>query len=320
MTRLGWLPAFAAIALLLLAWPPASARAQAPQAPSAATDSSAVMAPQAPGLEPAQGRTLVVHVPSAADSARMQAGLQGAAFRERLARADSAVVARGGSRAENAQLFLSWNAPWGMRGASTTRMPACGDSSRADTLYLSFYAGRRVEYFTGATAELKFLATGSDTLGPWWHMESKGGENGGNMRVEWGPSPDMPGPQPWPQEGHGFALLDHTPGALRLRLLCAMPLEQAQPIDSTVTYTLCRVILKHRPARRLAGCEQAVCVEWTKATFGFALKDEPEVRRGERFVGYGPSRAVCEPFHQAQVQAWKPKAPRLHRAPCRSRS
>ena len=42
-----------------------------------------------------------------------------------LAQADRAVKARGGVHAENAQLYLSWNAPWGQKRAKQVRMPAC---------------------------------------------------------------------------------------------------------------------------------------------------------------------------------------------------
>jgi hypothetical protein len=231
------------------------------------------------------------------------------AYERLMLEADSLLKLRGGVHAENAQLYLAWNAPWGMKGAEKTRMPACGDSTGADTLYLSFYPGRSATHFTGFTGELKFLATGNDTLGPWWHMESKGGENGGNLQVEWGPSPDIPGRQPWQAPGHGFALLDRTPTAMRLRVLFAETLDDAGPLDSTVTYTLCRVILRHRRSQELAGCRQPVAVQWVKATLGFELKDEPEVRRGERLVSYGGPYSICEPFHEPSVRTWKPPSP-----------
>ena len=226
-----------------------------------------------------------------------------------LAQADRAVKARGGVHAENAQLYLSWNAPWGQKRAKQVRMPACDDSTRADTLYLSFYPGRTSEHFSGVTAQVRFLATGTDTLGPWWHMESKGGENGGNIRVEWGPSPDMPGPQPWRVEGHGFAMLERTSTAVRLQLLYAETLDDAGPNAANVTYTLCRVIIHHRPSRKLAGCEQPVAVQWLQATLGYALKDEPKVSRGERFVSYSGPLSICDAFRESGVQMLKPKLP-----------
>jgi hypothetical protein len=223
-----------------------------------------------------------------------------------MAAADSAVKAQGGPRAENAQLFLSWNAPWGSKRAQQARRPACADSTTEDTLYLSFLAGRSAQRFTGFTGQLFFHATGGDTLGPWWHMEGKGGENGGALRAEWAANADFGWKQPFRVAGQGFVLLDRTPEAARLRMVFAVPYEGAAPIAPDTVYTLCRVIFKHRPARKLAGCERPVCIEWGKATLAFGPKDEPEVSRGERFVAFSGPYAICEPFKGPRVPAWKP--------------
>jgi hypothetical protein len=40
-----------------------------------------------------------------------------------LAHADSVVKAQGGARADNAQLYLSWNAPWGSSARSRRASP-----------------------------------------------------------------------------------------------------------------------------------------------------------------------------------------------------
>jgi len=226
-----------------------------------------------------------------------------------LAAADSAVKRQGGPKADEAQLFLSWNAPWGARRAQQARQPACADSTVEDTLYLSFLPGRTAQRFTGFTGQVLVHATGSDTLGSWWHMESKGGENGGSLRVEWAAAPGFGWKQPFPVPGQGFALLDHTPAVARLRLVFAVTYEGAGPIAPDSIYSLCRVILKHRPSRRLAGCERPVCVEWSQATLAFGPKDEPEVHRGERFVAFAGPFAICEPFRGPHVRAWKPKTP-----------
>ena len=93
---------------------------------------------------------------------------------------------------------------------------------------------------------------------------------------------------------------------MRLRLLFALSLDEAVPLDSSATYTLCRVILRHHRSLQLAGCHQPVAVQWFKATLGFELKDEPEVRRGERLVSYGGPYSICEPFREPGVKAWKP--------------
>ena len=258
---------------------------------------------------PASAAPAAPTLKAVADSMRSQR-LRGAGSYQRLmAEADSLLKLRGGSHAEDAQLYLAWNAPWGMKRSLGTRTPAARDTSGADTLYLSFYPGRPSSGFMGFSGELQFRATGPDTLGAWWHMESKGGENGGNILVEFGPSETLPGRQPWVTAGQGFAIIDRTPTSMRLRALFAVSVNDAAPIAPDTTYTLCRVIIRHHRATRLAGYGQPVCVEWTSGKFGFALKDEPEVRRGERFVGYGGGAAVCDVSRGPRVQVWKPKAP-----------
>jgi len=227
-------------------------------------------------------------------------------YQQMLDRADSVLKARGGSHAEDAQLFVAWGAPWGMPHASSVLTPACADTTAIDTLYLSFYPGRASEHFTGFSALLDFHSVSGDTLGSWWHMESKGGENGGNLQVEFGPSPTIPGKQAWTQSGQGFSMLERTPTNMRMRILFAVSLDQAGPIDANGTYTLCRVLVRHRRAGRLAGCGQPVCVELASARLGFALKDEPEVKRGERFASYGAGAKGCDTLRGPRLPAWQP--------------
>lgn len=257
---------------------------------------------------PAAGYKLEVRrAPTAADSANPLR--QSGAFSRILSQADSAVKARGGPRAENAQLYLSWNAPWGEKRAQAVRMPACNDSLVQDTLYLSVLAGRSAERFTGFTAQLLVHATGNDTLGPWWHMESRGGENPGAMSVEWAAQTPWARRQPFRNTGQGFVILDHTSTTARLRMVYAVPYDQSGPIAPDSVYTLARVILKHKPERRLAGCAQPVVIEWAQSTLAFGPKDEPSVSRGERFVTFSGPVTLAEPFRGARVQSWKPKAP-----------
>lgn len=227
-----------------------------------------------------------------------------------LAEADSMLKLRGGVHAEDAQLFLSWNAPWGQRRARTALTPRCDDTTAVDTLYLSFLPGRTSQGFNGFTSRLTFHSASADTLGPWWHMESRGGENGGNLLVEFGPSPDMPGPQPWNVSGQAVSQLKRTPRDVDLTLLFAVNHLMARPIVADTIYTLCRVLVRHRRATRLSGCGQPVCIEWSRATMAFAIKDEPEVRRGERFVTYGAEGTSCREWRDSRTQPWKPKVVR----------
>lgn len=243
---------------------------------------------------------------AAADSANPMR--QPGAFTRIMNEADSAVKARGGPKADDAQLYLSWDAPWGEKRARAARMPACGDSLVRDTLYLSVFPGRTAERFTGFTAQLLVHATGGDTLGPWWHMESRGGENPGSMSVEWAAQSPWARRQPFRSTGQGFVILDHTASNARLRMVYAVPYDQSGPIAADSVYTLARIILRHRPERRLAGCEQPVVIEWAQATLAFGPKDEPSVSRGERFATFSGPASLADPFRGVRVQGWKPKA------------
>ena len=228
-------------------------------------------------------------------------------IQRQLERADSLLKLRGGVHAEDAQLFLSWNAPWGMRRASTALTPRCADTTATDTLFLSFLPGRTSTGFNGFSARLSFHAAPGDTLGDWWHMESRGGENGGNLQAEFGPSPTIPGRQPWAVTGYGYSQIKRTPTDMNLLVLYAVRHDAAVPIAADSVYTLARIIVRHRRADRLAGCGQSVCVEWTSATLAFELKDEPEVRRGERFVSYGRDAHACDASRGGALPVWKPR-------------
>jgi hypothetical protein len=236
---------------------------------------------------------------------RVRSKLQG--LSRILAHADSVVRARGGARADDAQLFLSWNAPWGLRRAQRERMPACADSTREDTLYMCVRTGRASDEFTSFTATLVVHATGADSLGDWWKMRSKGGVNPGSLRVEWAAQNDWSGaPQPFRVTGQGFTTLENGPYAARLRMIYAVPLPDAAPISADAFYALARVILQHRPDRKLAGCDRPVVIEWAEATLGFGPRDEPRVSRGERVVSFAGPYSLTEPFHGARTEAWKP--------------
>lgn len=243
--------------------------------------------------------------PAASDSAARSNSLP--RFSQIISAADSAVKARGGSSANDAQLFVSWNAPWGSRRAQQVRQPACRDSTVEDTLYLCVLTGRPAERFTGFTGQLLIHATGRDTLGRWWHMEGKGGSNPGSLRVEWAAMAPWAAQQPFRVSGQGFVLLDRTPTTARLRMVYAVPFDQAAPIAADSTYVLARLILKHRPDRELDGCTQPVVIEWASATLAFGPKDEPVVQRGERFVTYSGPLGLLEPYRGSKVQVWKPK-------------
>lgn len=223
-------------------------------------------------------------------------------YSQELARADSLVKLQGGPRAERALLFLTWDAPYGRRGARDTK-PLRAKPGGIDTLYLAFMPGRTSASFNGFTAELVFHAAPGDTLGPWWHME-KTGENAGGLMAQFGPDSSFPQRQPWHVAGQGYVKLDRTPTTAKLRVVYAVPLGASDSLQPDSVYTLGRVLLKHD--RDLPGRIQPVCVEWAVAGLAFGLKDEPQVRRGERFVGFASGvGGVCTPYRN-KLETWRP--------------
>lgn len=229
-----------------------------------------------------------------------------------ITEADSLVKARGGARADHARLLLSWRAPWGERGAVTELAPALGDTSAIDTLYLCMQPGRNSPTFNGFSATLEFHCAPGDTLGDFWHFE-RTGANAGSLGVQFGPDPSFPVPQPWKVGGTGRPSWVPTSSGAQLKLVFAVPYTEAAPVDSATIYALGRVIIRHRRAA-LSGSAQPMCIEWREASLAFAMRDEPVVRRGERFAAWslggadacGTARGVGRPA------GWKPggKRPR----------
>lgn len=229
---------------------------------------------------------------------------------ELLTEADSVVRARGGAHAEHARLLLSWRAPWGQPRATTTLMPALRDTNGADTLYLCMRPGRTSPTFNGFMATLEFRCAPGDTLGAFWAFE-RTGANAGALGVQFGPEPEFPCPQPWVTAGVGRPAWTHTPTGGQLKLVFAVPYTQSGPVDSAGVYALARVLIRHNRAR-LSGSAQPMCIEWTESSLAFALKDEPIVRQGERFVSWNsPRGAVCDSWRNAaRPESWKPAAKR----------
>lgn len=227
-----------------------------------------------------------------------------------LVEADSVVRARGGAHAEHARLFLSWRSPWGQVGATDALQPALDDTAATDTLYLCMQPGRSSPTFNGFMATLEFRCAPGDTLGDFWAFE-RTGVNAGGLAVQFGPQPEFPCPQPWTTPGMGRPAWTRTATGGRLRLVFAVPYTQAGAVDSAGVYALARVLIRHQRAR-LGGSAQPMCIEWTESSLAFALKDEPVVRRGERFVSWNsPRGAVCDPWRvPGKPESWSPTSAR----------
>lgn len=230
--------------------------------------------------------------------------------RRAIAVAESTVRANGGARADHASLLLTWKAPYGQKGAVSALLPALADTAAADTLYLCMIPGRTSPTFNGFTATLRFRCVTGDTLGDFWRFE-RTGANAGALAVQFGPQPGLAFPTPWIAQGVGKpAWVPEKNGAV-LKLVFAVPYTQSAGVDSAKAYCLARVFIRHKGAK-LSGRAQPMCIEWEESSLAFALRDEPVVRRGERFVSWNsPHGDACGAFGgPAKPAPWSPAKPK----------
>ena len=233
--------------------------------------------------------------------------------RRRIGAALAAVLALGlfalasrPARADDAQIYLSWHAPWGQPGATDTLTAGC-DTSRVDTLWLAFDYGKASPSFLGVNGTLVFHPPLGDTLDGWWKREW-GKSTPQQIRVMFPPRPDIHYAQPFHSGGMGGTMWDSLKAESRLRFIYAIPYRSAVSI-SRATYWIARVILEHPPASDPA-CGKPVCIEWTEAeiTFDVGL-DRTFVRNGtHRFVSLNsPGGAVAVPYREVnRLKGWQP--------------
>lgn len=195
--------------------------------------------------------------------------------------------------ADEPRLYLSWHAPYGLPGASDTLIRACGDTSRVDTLFLSFDPGRACVTFVGMTATLRFRAQAGDSLGPQWGAPGAGPLPRW-MRLEWAPDSSSGCPSPWSTRGFGFGGYRKLEGQGVLRMVYAVPSGDTARVEPGRRYGLALLLLRGLP---LEGpfCRQPVCVEWTSATMADGSKETPVEGRDCRVSLNSSTRQVCNP-------------------------
>lgn len=177
------------------------------------------------------------------------------------------------------QFFLSWGRPWGDPAAMQSRRPACGDTTRADTLYLCFRSGVDIPGFAAFTAEITVHAERPETLGTYWHFE-RGAPNQSGVAVRFQPEEgDTAWVQPWRSNGNGGVGYLRTKTAGRLRMIYAVEPKKAVPLQGNLVYTFARIAVKAR-ASGLSGCEQGIALELTQATIAADSLREFSVNKG----------------------------------------
>ena len=208
------------------------------------------------------------------------------------------------------EVYLTWHAPYGDPRARDTLSVACGDSTAADTLYMSFTPGKSSETFIGASATVEFHPLGLDSLGPYWTAE-RDVPLPHLMKVSM--EPGLGYPQPWNVPGGTGTRWDCPGGKARLRMIYAVPVEKGIAVTEGGTLVLARIVLK-RPPARFGRCVQPVCIEWVDAALAFDPGPDGTsmiVHQGDhRFVTWNsPGGEACIPLRKAgRIQPWRPKA------------
>ena len=174
------------------------------------------------------GSTAPARAAAAPAAQRADSTLKGMSLDDAEALADTLLARRGGSHAENARLYLTWDAPYGMPRASRTHTPHAHNPAAEDTLWLCFLPGRTSPGFLGYTADLTFRAAPGDTLGPWWHMDGKG-VNKGELSIDFGPDSTFVQAQPWAVGGYGGGIINRTPASARVTIVFAVSYTDAVP-------------------------------------------------------------------------------------------
>ncbi|MGH7741279.1 MAG: hypothetical protein ACRENS_04580 [Candidatus Eiseniibacteriota bacterium] len=213
----------------------------------------------------------------------------------------------GSSRADAPSLYLSWHAPWGEPGATDTLMAGC-DTTRADTLWLSFNPGHPAPTFLAMGGNLLIHPAAGDSLSAWWR-QGQGSGDPPMIRLEMDPDSAMGYAQPYRTPGGGgTAYYLEGPGT-RLGMIYATPYMNAISVTAR-NYVFGRLILTH-PAAGKPGCREPVCIEWADAELSFDAHDvgTTKVRTGgHRFVSLNsPGGAVAVPYIKAaDLKTWKP--------------
>jgi hypothetical protein len=241
-----------------------------------------------------------------------QATKTGTRARPTTARPGTAAAAHPASAASantpvEPRLYLAWGAPYGMPGARRNLDFTCTDTSKVDTLYLSFETGADTEHFYAMFARLSFRSAPGDTLGDFWYFGRKGVNRDG-LKIQFDPDGTFPCSQPWNRAGMGSPTIYHRAEGTRLDLFYAVSLENAIPSSGRTRYCYARLLLDRKQCR-LAGSRQPVCIEWEQARYSIRDRDIFITGDSEGLVTVNsPDSSVCAPLRSAaRVRAWWPR-------------
>lgn len=199
--------------------------------------------------------------------------------------------------------YISWHAPHGSPRASDSLWVTSGDSTRTDTLYVTFDPGNDSPTIYGFEAILTVRPAVSDTLGPYWRNDEWD-----YFRVEY-PSEEPGLARPW-KGGYGFPFYYHESRQARFRIMYALAADRAPAIKGGQVYSFARVIFRH-PPKRLAMHNQPVCIEVsdTEGGVAFTLGDPMEPPAdGVRYLSWNSRGGQLCASLKNKPPVWTPPA------------
>ena len=155
------------------------------------------------------------------------------------------VLGPGAGEAAETQVYLSWGSPHGFPGARDTLVRACGDSTRIDTLCLSFEPGEDFPNLVAITGDVEFLPVDGDTLLGYWTFRNQA-TGPGSCRGEFAGSGRAGCPFPWSSAGMPVVGFLRREGRGLLRLMYAVSVHTPTSVQAGVRYCLARILIQHR--------------------------------------------------------------------------
>jgi len=214
----------------------------------------------------------------------------------------------------HAQMQLSWAAPFGEAGARRNIVASCDDTTRADTLYLSYIPEESSAAPIAMEAVIYFQPAAGDTLGPFWHFK-RGWPNNGNLLIEFDRLIGFPCDVPWPQRlGSGRVSYDHRSGRGRLDLAFVVEPSGGSGVAAHGRYCLGRVIIRQRRTD-LEGCLQPVVVELESLRLHPRFGADLVVTHGpDRFVTWNArsGQMIRAHWREDYARPWRPDVPIGH--------
>jgi len=200
------------------------------------------------------------------------------------------------------RFYLSWNAPWGQPRAREVLDVACRDTTRSDTLYLTFDPGQDTT-LVAVDAELRLWPAEGDTLARHWWFESR--SNPAHLLADFN-MPEVRGADRiWETMGTGGVRTVSRPDTAFIRVVWAVREAEAAPIRRGRQYAFCRLVFP-RPRVR-ATCAKPLCVELNFARLAFNIRSTEVVRQGRRWVSWNPGGTTpcAERVRLSRVQPWR---------------